>query len=531
MKKTFVFRNQTVENFLGYDGMTYSGYDDISVVPSDVDRYIWFYQVPVNADSVQLAEELESYRDKLDLVLAGADQSKPFIIFSLVNLFRLRLTGDETAVEEAIAGFNSHAMHLAMSRPGVKWVDFSEFTSNYGSDYLVNWKYYLMSQTLLNPKLAHDFQAWWQRIEQEMDLQRKKCLVLDLDNTLWGGVLGEDGTDGILLGGEYPGKAYSYWQQALLELSRNGVILALCSKNNEADVIDAWENNPHMVLKREHFSAVRINWSDKASNIRELADELNIGLDSMVFLDDNPAERELIRQMLPQVVVPDFPEKPYELMPFFKILVDSYFRIYAVTSEDRAKTEQYRANAMRTAEQSRFVDMESYLYSLDIEIDVISADEHNLPRIAQMTQKTNQFNLTTRRYTEADVKQRLVQGWHVYCMSVRDRFGDNGITGTVFMEPMDDTTMRIDSLLLSCRILGKGIEDAFAKTVLNLMRLDGVRRIFAEYVPTAKNGQTASFYDRMGMTLIGTDVDGTKHYEMDLVEVFDIKNYFNIKVL
>ena len=251
----------------------------------------------------------------------------------------------------------------------------------------------------------------------------------------------------------------------------------------------------------------------------------------MVFLDDNPAERELIKQMLPQVIVPDFPEKPYQLMPFFKTLVDSYFRIYAVTAEDRAKTEQYRANAMRTAEQSRFVDMESYLYSLDIEIDVIPADEHNLPRIAQMTQKTNQFNLTTRRYTEADVKQRLAQGWHIYCMSVRDRFGDNGITGTVFFEPMDDTTLRIDSLLLSCRILGKGIEDAFVKTVLNLMRLDGFRRIRAEYVPTAKNGQTASFYDRIGMTLIGTDEDGTKHYEMDLDEVFDIKNYFNIKVL
>lgn len=531
MKKTFVFRNQTVENFLGYDGVTYSGYDDISVVPCDVDRYIWFYQVPVNADSVQLAEELESYKDKLDLVLASADQSKPFVIFSLVNLFRLRLTGNETAVEDAIAAFNSHAMRLAMSHANVKWLDFSEFTSRYDSDSLVNWKFYMMSQTLLNPKLAHDFQAWWQRIGQEMDLQRKKCLVLDLDNTLWGGVLGEDGTDGILLGGEYPGKAYSYWQRALLELSKNGVILALCSKNNETDVIDAWEHNPHMVLKREHFSAVRINWQDKVTNIRELADELNIGLDSMVFLDDNPAERELIKQMLPQVTVPDFPEKPYMLMPFFKTLVDSYFRIYAVTDEDRAKTEQYRANAMRTAELSRFVDMESYLYSLDIEIDVIPADEHNLPRIAQMTQKTNQFNLTTKRYNEADVKQRLAQGWRVYCMNVIDRFGDNGITGAVFLEPIDDITLRIDSLLLSCRVLGKGIEDAFIKTVLNLMRLDGYRKIFAEYVPTAKNGQTASFYDRIGMTLMGTGEDGAKYYEMDLIEVFEIKNYFNIKVL
>lgn len=338
MMKTFVFRNHTIEPLLGYDGMTYSGYDDISVVPREVDRYIWFYQVPVNADSAQLAEEIDSYRDKLDLVLAAADEHKPFIILSLVNLFPLTMTGNDTALSEAISAFNSHAARLSRERAGVKWVDFSAFTSRYEADVLINWKYYFMSQTLINPKLVHDFQHWWQRIEQELLFNRKKCLVLDLDNTLWGGVLGEDGIDGIQIGGDYPGKAYTYWQRALLQLSCNGVILAVCSKNNEADVQQAWEKNPAMVLKREHFSALRINWQDKATSMQELAEELNIGLDSMVFLDDNPSERELIKQMLPEVVVPDFPEKPYQLMPFFKSLVESYFRIYAVTSEDRAKT-------------------------------------------------------------------------------------------------------------------------------------------------------------------------------------------------
>ncbi|MBQ9555336.1 MAG: HAD-IIIC family phosphatase [Muribaculaceae bacterium] len=528
---TFVFRNQTIEAFLGYKDMTYSGYDDISQVPSDVDRYIWFYQVPVNADSAQLADEISSYRDKLDMVLAGAGGLKPFIILSLVNLFPLRLTGNESAVEEAIASFNSHAVALSRQHANVKWVDFDEFTSRYSSDLLVNWKYYFMSQTLLNPKLAHDFQAWWQQVEAGLRLQRKKCLVLDLDNTLWGGVLGEDGIDGIQLGGEYPGKAYTYWQRSLLQLARNGVILAVCSKNNEQDVQDVWLNNPHMVLKGEHFSAKRINWQDKATNIADLASELNIGMDSMVFLDDNPAERELIRQFLPLVEVPDFPEKPYQLMAFYRQLVEKYFRVYAVTDEDRAKTEQYRANAMRNAEQSRFADMESYLYSLDIAIDVIQADEHNLPRIAQMTQKTNQFNLTTRRYTIDDVSQHLDMGWRVYCMSVSDRFGDSGITGTVFLEPVDDVTVNIDTLLLSCRILGKGIEEAFIKTVFNLLRLDGYRAVRADYLPTPKNGQTADFYDRMGMTLEVAGEDGSKHYTMALDGVFEIKNCYNIRVL
>ena len=528
---TFVFRNQTVEAFLGYDGMTYSGYADISHVPEEVDRYIWFYQVPVNPDAAQLAQEIDSYRDQLDIVLGQADNTKPFIIFSLVNLFPLRLTGDDTAVADAISAFNDHASQLADSQPHVKWVDFNEFTSGYDAATLVNWKYYLMSQTLLNPKLAHDFQTWWQHIESQLLLRRKKCLVLDLDNTLWGGILGEDGVDGIQLGGDYPGKAYSIWQHALLQLSHNGVILALCSKNNETDVDEVWQHNPNMVLKREHFGAVRINWQDKATNMRELSDELNIGLDSMVFIDDNAAERELIKQMLPEVEVPDFPSKPYELIPFFKELVEKYFRIYTVTREDKAKTEQYQANAKRRAEQSRFADLESYLYSLDMQLDVIPADEHNLARIAQMTQKTNQFNLTTRRYSEAELRQCLDQGWRIYCVSVSDRFGDSGITGAIIMQPVDDITLNIDSLLLSCRILGKGIEEAFVKTVFNLMRLDGYRMLTADFLPTAKNGQTADFYDRMGMICEAASADGVKHYTMPLEGVFEIKNCYNIRVL
>lgn len=529
--KTFVFRNQTVEPFLGYDDITYSGYDDISVIDTTADRYIWFYQVPVNADAVQLAHEIDSYCGKLDLVLDNVGREKPFIVFSLVNLYPLRLTGDETAVSLAVDAFNAHAIRLADNYPNVKWVDFSEFTARYDQETLINWKYYLMSQTMLNPKLAHDFQSWWLRIDKEMALKRKKCLVLDLDNTLWGGVLGEDGVDGILLGGDYPGKAYSYWQKALLQLQRQGVILALCSKNNETDVQEVWLKNPSIVLKKEHFSAMRINWQDKATNLRELSRELNIGLDSMVFVDDNPAERELIRQMLPEVTVPDFPEKPYQLMSFFKTLVERYFRIYKVTEEDRAKTEQYHANALRRAEQTRFADFDDYLSSLQIEVDVIPADAHNLPRIAQLTQKTNQFNLTTCRYDEAALRHFMQQGWHVLCMSVRDRFGDSGITGVIMMEPIDGDTLNINSLLLSCRILGKGIEEVLFKTAVNMMYRHGFHRLTACYLPTVKNALTADFYDRMGMTCVATDNDGIKRYEMQLTDELEIKDYYKINIL
>jgi FkbH-like protein len=281
-------------------------------------------------------------------------------------------------------------------------------------------------------------------------------------------------------------------------------------------------------LKKDNFSAYRINWNDKATNLQGLARELNIGLDSFVFIDDNPTERELIKQVLPMVSVPDFPEKPYELPKFFKQLVSEYFCVYKITEEDKNKTAQYKANAERAAEQAKFVNFEDYLKSLNIEIDILKADNFNKERIAQMTQKTNQFNLTTRRYTDADVQQKIDGGWKIYCISVRDKFGDNGITGTIFFTPKDENnTVEIDSLLLSCRILGKGIEMAFIHSLLNTLTEDGVRKVKASYIPTAKNAQVSDFYDRAGFKFLN-ESSGVKSYSVDLSDKIEIKEYYKI---
>ena len=520
----FVFRNQTVEPFLGDKGIGYSGYDDISMVPEDAERYIWFYQVPFNMNSQQLASEVYTYIDKLRLVLAQIGH-KEMWVFTLVNLFPLRLTGSDTQVDEAVQAFNSEVLQLEKEWSNLRVIHFSEFTSRYSAEQLVNWKFYFFSQTQLNTKLVRDFGVWFARKEEELALKRKKCIVLDLDNTLWGGILGEDGITGIQIGGDYPGKAFHYWQQALLELQRAGIILAVCSKNNEQDVMEAWERNPFMVLRKEHFSAWRVNWQDKATNIQELAQELNIGLDTMVFLDDNPTERALVSQMLPMVTIPEFPQKPYELMPFFRNLVDDYFRIYTITDEDRKKTEQYKANAQRVAERSKFMDIDSYLRSLEIEITLLEANDFNISRIAQMTQKTNQFNLTTHRQTEQDIRQHLAEGWRIWCISVSDRFGDNGITGAIFITPKH----HIDNLLLSCRILGKGIEKAFVNVVLNLLRENGIHKVSASYVPSAKNAQTADFYDSLGFALLSQNEQG-KQYHKALADEQSVKDYYHIKI-
>ena len=519
-----VFRNNTVERFFPKE-YTFSGYDDISVVPEEADSYVWFYQVPVGCSREIAVETIGGYKQKFALVLSRIEARKTFIAMTMEEVFGLPLTEDDYSVRKAIGEYNGFLFEAEKTHSNLKVLDYSEFIRNAPEAELIDWKFFFISQMGINPRLTNPFQVWWQRKLDSISMKRKKCIVLDLDNTLWGGVLGEDGISGIKIGGDYPGKAYSFFQQSLLQLSDTGVILTVCSKNNEADVLAAWENNPFMILKKEHFATYRINWLDKATNIRDIANELNIGLDSLVFVDDNPAERDLVRQMLPMVSIPDFPAQPYDLPVFFKKLVGDFFKVYTTTNEDKKKTEQYKANFARSQAQHAFPDFKSFLESLDMQITIEAANDFNIPRISQMTQKTNQFNLTTRRYTEADVKSFLANEGFIWCMSVADRFGDNGITGAVFVKGSE-----IDSMLLSCRILGRGIEFAFLKKVLSLLKARGVAEVKAKYLPTLKNGQVADFYDKCGFVLI-SETEGIKSYVSDLNNAdLSIEEYYHINV-
>lgn len=521
----FVFRNNTIERFFPKN-YTFSGYDDISYVPMDVLGYVWFYQQPVKYDMEILCSEIRGYAQKFAYVLAQVDKTKPFIVLTMdENAYSVPFTSG-TELIAAVAEYNTILVQAEAEHCNVKLLDFREFTRQYPAREVVDWKFWFISQMGMNPKITQSFIGWFNRKLEQIALKRKKCLVLDLDNTLWGGVLGEDGIEGIKLGGDYPGKVFHYFQKALLELSKSGVLLTVCSKNNEKDVLEAWEKNPFMVLTKDNFATWRINWIDKATNIKEMADELNIGLDSFVFIDDNPTERELIKQILPMVEVPDFPVHPYDLPIFFKDIVEKYFRVYSVTSEDKEKTEQYKINAQRVQAQRSFVDFDTFLESLDIQITIEESNEFNISRIAQMTQKTNQFNLTTKRYTDADVRTFLQKGWKIWCISVSDKFGDNGITGCMMVN--GDV---IDTFLLSCRILGKGIEKAFIKRILLELRNQGVAEVKASYIPTAKNIQVKDFYDRCGFSCIAEETGGEKAYAIDLQEAdLNIEKYYHINL-
>lgn len=522
----FVFRNYTVENLFLKD-TKFSGYDDISYLPTDEGQLVWLYQVPIGFNIDSKISAIEAMWEKLQFVAQRMEPQQSLIICELMDMFPVQEIDSDRRVSDAVSDFNLRARTLCENSISAKFLSVSEYFTRYPLTEWINWRFYFISQMIVAPTVAAGFQDWFSERLRQLNGARKKCLVLDLDNTLWGGVLGEDGVEGIKIGGDYPGNAFQYFQEALIQLSTTGVILTICSKNNESDVKEAWAKNPFIKLKEDYISAYRINWNNKADNIRELAKELNIGLDSMVFVDDNPTERELVKQQLPMVAVPDFPKKPYGLMDLYRYLATEYFRAYTLSDEDRKKTEQYKANAQRASASRQFSDLTDFIKSLNIRIDISPADKFNIQRIAQMTQKTNQFNLTTHRYSEADINSFIKKGDNVWCISVSDKFGDNGITGAIIVSKNGNQAY-VDTLLLSCRILGKGIEDVFFKAIMNILRSYGITKVHATYLPTAKNSQVSDFYDRQGMTLI-TNIDGKKTYEIILEQALYIPEYYNIK--
>lgn len=345
-----------------------------------------------------------------------------------------------------------------------------------------------------------------------------KALVLDLDNTIWGGVIGDDGLDGIVLGQGSPlGEGFVAVQGYAKELGRRGVILAVASKNDEANALEPFEKHPEMVLRRGDIAAFRADWNDKAANIRAIAKDLNIGLDAIVFLDDNPFERSLVREELPMVAVPEIPEDP-ALVP--RALADAgYFEAVAVTSEDLERNQLYQSNRTREQFKAGTTDIESYLRGLDMRLIWRRLDRVGLQRTVQLINKTNQFNLTTRRYTEEDVVA-VMEDDHAFGLQLRltDRFGDNGIIAIVIgrlQAPNGDLV--IDTWLMSCRVLGRQVEP----TTLNLIAAEAKRlgavRLIGEYVPTPKNGMVKDHYKRLGMTVTERQPDGRSRSVLDLV--------------
>jgi FkbH-like protein len=343
-----------------------------------------------------------------------------------------------------------------------------------------------------------------------------KCLVLDLDNTIWGGAIGDDGLEGIVLGQGSPlGEAYAAFQDYARELTRRGVILAVCSKNDEANAMEPFDKHPEMVLRRDDIASFVANWSDKAGNIRAIAQELNIGLDALVFLDDNPFERNLVRQELPMVAVPEVSDDPTY---YPQAIADAgYFEGLSVTDEDRARNNQYQGNKARDALKASVTDVPAYLRGLEMQLVWKRFDRMGLQRIVQLINKSNQFNLTTRRYTEDDVLT-VMGDPDVFGLQLRllDRFGDNGVIAIIVGRLRENKDLDIETWLMSCRVLGRQVELTTLNLIAQEARKLGALRLVGEYIPTRKNGMVKDHYAKLGFTVVGMDAAAGSRNSLDL---------------
>lgn len=332
----------------------------------------------------------------------------------------------------------------------------------------------------------------------------RKCLAIDLDNTMWGGVVGEEGWQGVKLGGGYPGNLYVELQHEFQMLRSRGVALVLISKNNEKDAWEVFEKRSEMVLKRSDITAHRINWNDKANNLRELAAELNLGLDSFVVLDDNPVERSWIEDSLPEVEVCPAGD-PLEMLRWLSTC--ARFDTLAITNEDQLRAKSYAAAEERTKLASRAGNLDEYLATLGTVLQIGTLTPAQLSRAAQLTQKTNQFNLTTRRYSESEMQSMmLAPQWHIYWCHCKDRFADEGIIGLA-MAVEEDDHWRLDTFLMSCRVLGRGVEKALLQTVIDEATRNGAASLQGEFIRSAKNGQTEPFFESCKFELVESSAD------------------------
>jgi FkbH-like protein len=343
----------------------------------------------------------------------------------------------------------------------------------------------------------------------------RRCLILDLDNTVWGGVIGDDGIEGIVIGqGDPTGEAHLSVQQTALALRERGIVLAVSSKNHDEVARTPFRTHPDMLLREQHIAVFQANWNDKATNIKAIADALSLGLESMVLLDDNPAERALVRQFLPQVAVPEMPEDPALFAR--ALLASGCFEAVAFSAEDRQRADFYENNARRVALRDRAGDLAAYLASLEMVMTVQPFDEPGRKRIVQLINKSNQYNLTTRRYTEREVEEAQNDPDCV-TLQVRlsDTFGDNGMISVVICR-QTGRDWHVDTWLMSCRVLGRRVEDAILQELLLLARRRGSDRIIGTYHPTERNKLVEDHYEKLGFALVERREDGTTVWQLSV---------------
>ena len=484
--------------------------------------------------SAQSARERARIEEFISSVLQGIRRQTPALILwhaferplhPALGVLDYQESQGQVAIVQALNDFLRDQLR---SQPGAYLVDLNACIARVGARAFYDPRFWHIGKAPYPRDAMQEIADEVFRYVRPLKGKAKKCAVLDCDGVLWGGILGEDGFAGIKIGPTYPGSMYYELQQDLVNLSERGVLLALCSKNNEDEVWDVFERHPGMILRRQHIATAQINWRDKATNLRQISADLNIGLESLVFLDDSEFEANLVRQVLPEV---DVIQLPKDKAVTYRDLVLGYgwWESLTFSHEDRTRTTLYQAEHERQALRAGSTDLESYYQSLEMTLEVRLADAFAIPRIAQLTQKTNQFNLTTRRYSEAEVQQlSATDGVDVIAVRLADRYGDSGIIGVCILRYADMQAV-FDTFLLSCRALGRGVEDAMLVQGLKRARTRGCRSAIGQYRPTAKNAQVEEFYTSHGFTRLPDDGD-IRRFIADLARVAEQEPRFFARI-
>ncbi len=429
-------------------------------------------------------------------------------------------------IVEAVQELNSQLRKLFKSDSQVFLFDYDAFCAQFGKRNIVDSKMYYLGDIKLKwdylPDLANAYLAY---IKPLMSIN-KKCIVLDLDNTLWGGTIGEDSLQGIKLGPTPEGRPFHEFQQVLLSLCKRGILLAINSKNNREEALEVFKTHPHSVLKEEHFASIQINWDDKIANLKTISRELNIGFDSLVMIDDDPFIREMIESSLPEVTVVNFPSDSSLLV---QTLMDSTdFGTLQLTSEDLAKSSAVTAEKKRIELREKISGLTDYLKTLGVTISIESPNSYNIPRIAQLTQKTNQFNMTTHRYLEAEIEQLSKNpNFLILAIDAKDKFGSYGIIGVAIVEK-NKSFWQIDTFLLSCRALGRNIETAMLAQIIHLAQKMKIEMLVAPFISTEKNEPANGFYAKNGFKQDVSSKKGDEIWKYNLAVPFSFPDHIQI---
>ena len=485
--------NQYIQEILDENSSLYSFKPDLTFLILDVrtifgENYFFSYDI-----SVEKRKEFVKNKSNelINLIKSFIKKSNSkFVVTNLLipsyTSFGILETKYEYGFHEMIRDFNSILSSNLRNESGVYVCDFDQFVKKYGEKNVFDYRKYFLGDIKISldhiPIFADELMGYI----KPMISKNRKCIVLDLDNTLWGGIVGEDGFDGISLGPTYPGNSFVEFQRILLSLWKRGIILAINSKNNPDDALQVIRKHPYMILKEEHFASTRINWNDKATNLKEISKELNIGLSSIVYFDDDPVNRELIRSIMPEVLTVELSNDPSLYAQSLTELND--FNILQITEEDFNRGQMYTQQKSRIELENNISNLDDFLQHLEIKVNIKNASNFTIPRISQLTLKTNQFNLTTKRYQEEDIKKFANSSNKIVgCAQVEDKFGDSGITSVFIINKDSSLEWSIDTFLLSCRVMGRKIEDAILSKILQKAKNEGVKKIIGNYIPTKKN--------------------------------------------